>query len=47
MHNKNCKERAIWMKNKKEPFLQAGAYLSYVTVCKNGSDDVVPQIARS
>ncbi len=35
------------MKNKKEPFLQAGAYLSYVTVCKNGSDEVVRQIARS
>ena len=35
------------MKNKKEPFSQTGAYLSYVTVCENGSAEVIRQIVQS
>ena len=34
------------MKNKKEPFSQTGAYLSYVTVCEKGSAAVIRSIAR-
>ena len=34
------------MKNKEEPPEQTGAYLSYVTVCEDGSDKVVRGIAR-
>ena len=31
----------VRIKNKKEPLSQTGAYLSYVTVCKSGSDTVI------
>ena len=34
------------MKNKKEPLSQARAYLSYVTVCENGSAAVIRCFAR-
>ena len=34
------------MKNKEEPPEQTGAYLSYVTVCEGGSDNVIRGIAR-
>ena len=34
------------MKNKEEPPEQTGAYLSYVTVCEDGFDKVIREIAR-
>lgn len=40
-------DRTIWMKNKKEPFSQTGAYLSYVTDEQKGFDTVIRQIAQS